>query len=243
MTNVFLLITSSYAPAQPHSISERPNVLIIECDQFRNDCLGINNNQVRTPNLDRLAANGMTFKNAFTPIPTCCPTRQTFLSGLWPEQHKGLWNYDITLPVATFESHTWTEDLRKSGYYLGYLGKWHVHPFKTPLDFGFNDYVPDLAYAQWRKAQQLPAVIPVKKDFLWMGGEDPAPLDKTHTHWLAQEAIAEMKKANGSGKPWHIRLDFVEPHLPCNPVKQFINLYNKDDMRSWPNFPDSFINK
>ncbi len=240
---VCMMIQAGDGVAQKISSSQKPNILVIQCDQFRYDCLGINNSQVKTPNLDKLAADGMVFTNAFTPIPTCCPTRQTFLSGLWPEQHKGLWNYDITLPVATFASPTFTEVMHRAGYNQSYIGKWHVHPTKTPLDFGFDHYVNEQQYNQWRKTEQLPAIVPINKNFVWLGGTDPAPLNTTHTHWLAQQAINQVQQYATAQKPWHMRLDFVEPHLPCNPVQQFINRYPLNSMKPWGNFPDSFKQK
>lgn len=238
-----LSFVTALANAQSAKIPEKPNILFIQCDQFRYDCQGKNNPMVKTPNLDQLTADGMFFTHAFTPIPTCCPTRQTFLSGLWPEQHKGLWNYDITLPVSLFDEHTWTEKMDNAGYNQSYLGKWHVHPTKTPLDFGFNEYVPDGQYDVWRKIQNLPSVIPAVKDFIWMGGTDPAPLEKTHTHWLAQKAIEQMKQFKRDGKAWHLRLEFVEPHLPSNPTAEFLNMYNAADIKPWANFSDAMVQK
>ncbi|MHB1177452.1 MAG: sulfatase-like hydrolase/transferase [Daejeonella sp.] len=238
-----LSFVTAFANAQSSEIPEKPNILFIQCDQFRYDCQGKTNAMVKTPNIDQLTDEGMFFTNAFTPIPTCCPTRQTFLSGLWPEQHKGLWNYDITLPVSLFDEHTWTEDMTNAGYNQGYLGKWHVHPTKTPLDFGFDNYVSDAQYNVWRNTQKLPAVIPVKKDFIWMGGTNPAPLEKTHTHWLAQQAIAQIRKFKKDGKPWHVRLELVEPHLPSTPTAEFLKMYNAADIKPWGNFPDAMVHK
>ncbi len=244
---IFFLVGFSFftsiANAQGFRTPEKPNILFIQCDQFRYDCQGRTNKIVKTPNLDRLTSEGMFFTNAFTPIPTCCPTRQTFLSGLWPEKHKGIWNYDIALPVSLFNEHTWTEDLNNAGYNLGYVGKWHVHPTKTPLDFGYKEYVPDEQYKIWRKTQNLPSLVLAKKDFMWLGGFDPAPLEKTHTHWLAQKAIAQMKKFKEEGKPWHVRLELVEPHLPCTPTSKFLQMYNTGDIKPWGSFPDAMSHK
>lgn len=223
--------------------TKQPNILFIQCDQFRYDCQGKLNSMVKTPNIDRLTNEGMVFTNAYTPIPTCCPTRQTLLSGKWPEQHRGLWNYDITLPVAFFDEYTWTDDMRKSGYHQAYAGKWHVHPTKTPLDFGFDKYVAETEYQLYRMGQNIPPTIPIMKEFTWMGGLDPAPLEKTHTHWLAQNAIDQIKKFKKEGKPFHMRLEFVEPHLPCNPTSQFLQMYNPANIKPWGNFPDAMENK
>ena len=65
----------------------KPNILFISCDQQRWDCLGFNNRYpVKTPNIDRLAAEGISFDNSYTPLPTCCPARQALLCGKRPER-------------------------------------------------------------------------------------------------------------------------------------------------------------
>ncbi|MCO5238440.1 MAG: sulfatase-like hydrolase/transferase [Chitinophagaceae bacterium] len=240
---IFFIWTPALIHAQNLEVQGKPNILYIGCDQFRYDCQGKVNAGVKTPNLDKLTADGMLFTRAFTPIPTCCPARQSLLSGKWPSQHKGLWNYDITLPVAFFEEHTWTADMRKAGYKQVYLGKWHVHPTKKPQDFGFDEYIADEKYADWRKSQRLPASIPAVEGNAWMGGRDMAPLEKTHTHWLANQAIAQLKKLKQAGNPWHLRIEFIEPHLPANPVAQFLDMYDPAAIKPWGNFPDRMKGK
>ena len=225
------------------SENERPNILLIHSDQHRYDCVAHNgNNIVQTPNIDQLARDGMRFTNAYTPIPTSCPARQCLLTGLWPEKHKGLWNYDITLPVTPFNEEVWTSELQKAGYKTGYVGKWHVHQTKTPLDFGFDDYVSDNDYRKYRNELNIAQEIALDSMF-WFGGIDPADLNESHTHYLAQKCIELIKKYEAEGMPWHIRLDHAEPHLPCFPVKQFLDMYKAEDIPAWKNFSDKFDNK
>jgi arylsulfatase A-like enzyme len=165
---------------------------------------------------------------------------------VWPAQHGGLWNYDITLPVTPFNEHTWSEDLQDDGYNMGYAGKWHVSAQKSPLDFGYDDYVSDGQYSSWRKRQNLPGPnsgIPTNPNNHWMGGTDPVPLKKTHTHWLAKKATGLINKYNKDDKPWHMVFSLREPHLPDNPVKKFIKLYDTAEIKPWGSFPDPFINK
>jgi len=223
--------------------NKRPNILLIHSDQHRYDCVTHNGNDiVKTPNIDKLASEGMRFTNAYTPIPTSCPARQSLLTGLWPEKHKGLWNYDITLPVTPFDEKVWPGELQKAGYKTGYVGKWHVHETKTPLDFGFDDYVSDNDYRKYRKELNIAKEIALDSMF-WFGGIDPADLNESHTHYLAQKCIELIKKYEAAGMPWHIRLDHVEPHLPCFPVKQFLDMYKAEDIPAWKNFGDKFDNK
>lgn len=230
----------------------RPNVLLIQSDQHRYDCLGSSGaRETYTPYLDRLAGEGVRFTHAFTPVPTCCPARQSLLCGLRPERHGGLWNYDITLPVRLFEENTWTEALATSGYNLGYVGKWHVHPVRTPLDYGFRDYVSLEDYSRWREAEGLPAYEPIDAEALgldavaarWFGGRDPAPLEAARTHWQVDRAIQLIESYQNAGQPWHVRLDFEEPHLPCYPTDRFSTMYSPEALDPWGSFGETFEHK
>ena len=83
-------------------MENRQNLLVIMVDQLRYDCLGFTGcPAASTPNLDRLAREGAWFDRAYTSLPSCCPARQSFLTGLRPEQLGAHWNFDITLPVAS----------------------------------------------------------------------------------------------------------------------------------------------
>ena len=224
--------------------ARQPNILFIEVDQHRYDCTEMTSDAVRTPHLDRLARQGTQFSNAYCPIPTSCPARQCLLSGLWPEQHHGLWNWDITLKAPEFDAPTWSEALAAQGRYkLGYVGKWHVHPEKTPLDYGFDDYIPEKGpYDEWRKSHQLPAFVNFH-DGPYFGGYDPVGKDSTKTHWLARQAIALIREYAESGQPWLVRLEFSEPHLPCFPAKEFFDRYDPDAIPAWANFSEDFTDK
>jgi arylsulfatase A-like enzyme len=246
--NKYLVITGIYIVTFPHSFAQgldlqKMNILYIQADQHRYDCVGFSKKcPVKTPNIDRLASEGSFFSNSFSCIPTSCPARQSLISGKWPEQHHGLWNYDITLPTTPFEGPTWTKELSTKNINMGYVGKWHVSQTKTPLDFGFNDYIPEGAYNTWRKQNKLPDYIWL--DSLWvMGGYDPVNKMQSRTHWLAQKVVDLIRKYNEEGKPWFIRFDTSDPHLPCYPVKEFLDQYKKESIPEWNNYKDPFINK
>ena len=139
------LLTASQTMEAQDNKPENVNILFIQADQHRYDCTGFSGKGlVKTPNIDKLASEGVIFTNSYSCIPTSCPARQSLISGKWPEQHKGLWNYDITLPVTPFNGPTWTEKLSEKDIKMGYVGKWHVSDRKSPKDFGFDDYVPEL---------------------------------------------------------------------------------------------------
>lgn len=227
---------------------ERPNVLMIVCDQLRYDCLGYTGSEfATTPNIDRLASEGIQFTRAYTAIPTSCPARQCLLSGAWPEQpsHEGLWNYDIALPVKLFDGDTWTEKLTEKGYDLGYVGKWHVHPTKTPLDFGFKDYISMIDYKKWVKDNGVKTgkTYYHQQENKMMGGYVDMNKNDNIVYWYKDQAVELIKKYQKDGKPWHLRLDYTEPHLPCFPLKTYFDKYKNIEIPQWGNFSDSLDNK
>ncbi|MGI5899521.1 MAG: sulfatase-like hydrolase/transferase [Christensenellales bacterium] len=228
-----------------------PNILLITSDQHRYDCIGYAGvYPVSTPHLDALAREGMAFSQAYTPIPTCCPARQALLSGKRPESTGGFWNYDQGLPGGVLEPEhaVWTNRLNDLGYNSAYLGKWHVHPEKTPIDFGYGAYVDDGLHKEFVLDKYGAEYLPSRPDQNgkgrgMLGAVDPLPLEDSHTHWLARRTMEMIDSFSDEKKPWHIRLDFVEPHLPCNPVKEFDQQFSAEDIPPWANLKDDFKNK
>lgn len=223
-------------------MSKQPNILFIFSDQHRADCVGYaNGRRAFTPNLDRLAREGMVFDNAFSPMPICCPARQALLTIRRPERFGALWNYDITLPIPSLQpsDYCWVKELKKEGYNTAYLGKWHVSPDYTPLDYGFDTYLSDSEYGEYFK-QHYPNF---KREFNWFGATDPIAKEHSHTHFLARKAIERIEELEKAGQPWHMRLDYLEPHPPYYVCEEFAKLYNPDDLEPWGSFCDEFENK
>ena len=113
--------------------SNRPNVLLVMCDQFRGDCLGIDGHpDVKTPYLDTLAADGVLFENAYSACPSCIPARAGLFTGKTPRHHGRVgyqdgidWNYD----------HMLAQEMRDGGYQTAVVGKMHVHPPRLGCGF------------------------------------------------------------------------------------------------------------
>ncbi len=110
----------------------RPNiVLIIADDVSAEDCSPYGNKGVKTPNLDRLAREGMRCDRAFLTCSSCSPSRCSLITGRYPHSTGAMKLHD-PLPV---EQVTFTEGLRQSGYYTAQAGKWHLGaPTKAKFD-------------------------------------------------------------------------------------------------------------
>ncbi len=138
---ISLLLCSAMAAA------ERPNVVLIMTDNHGAWTLGCYGNpDIRTPHIDRLAAEGTLFTRAFASNPVCSPTRATFLTALIPSQH-GVHSY-LTAgglqvgPEARSTLDEFTslpEILKNAGYASGLVGKWHLGDNLKPQE-GFDDY-------------------------------------------------------------------------------------------------------
>jgi arylsulfatase A-like enzyme len=222
---------------------DKPNILQIMSDQHRFDCLGVNRHPLlKTPNLDRLAAEGVNFTNAFTPCPMCVPARCSFLTGQWPSQHGVVFNFDgETFKRLAPGIPTVSAALSAAGYRTAQIGRWHVDPKKSPAEFGFDHFQGDWDYHAWRAEQGLPPLP--KMPACWAGERDPVEEKQSRLAWSADNAIEELEAAAAEDRPFFLRWHTVEPHLPCFPTEPYASMYNPADIEPWPGFGDPFENK
>ncbi len=126
-----LLVTATAAQASveaPSNVDKgtyeqsRPNILFILTDDQRFDDLGCMGNKIiQTPNIDKLAADGVIFNNAFVTTAICCSSRASILTGQHMRRHR---IYDFATPLSSEAmDNTYPVLLRKSGYRTGFLGK------------------------------------------------------------------------------------------------------------------------
>ena len=112
-------------------MTDCPNILLVISDQQRTDTLGfLGRTPCRTPNMDRLAREGVSFDRAICASPLCLPSRASLFTGQYPHQINMMRNSD-TIDV---EPHL-TDRLRQSGYHTAYAGKWHLEPDEQPKAF------------------------------------------------------------------------------------------------------------
>ena len=106
---------------------KRPNIIILMPDQMRADCIGASGNSfIKTPNIDKIAEEGILFENCFTVSPLCMPARASFISGLYPHNHK-IWENKGNLPP---DDETFFHHLKGADYYVAYIGKSHFYEHK-----------------------------------------------------------------------------------------------------------------
>jgi arylsulfatase A-like enzyme len=128
MTRREVLRSLTAAATAPVSGAAAPvNVLFLMADQFRDDALSCAGNPVvHTPNLDRLATEGVRFTDAVCAAPLCGPSRASLLTGQYAHGHGCYGNYEMDQPGMREDVRTWDERLAAHGYVVEYHGKWHV---------------------------------------------------------------------------------------------------------------------
>jgi arylsulfatase len=222
----------------PAATPTRPNILIILADDLGWSDLGCYGGEIRTPNLDALAAGGLRFTQFYTSA-RCCPSRASLLTGLYPHQTGvGLMTSDqgARFPGAgdsgnAFPGYrgainescvTIAQVLKPAGYRTAAVGKWHVGDRETPTKRGFDDfygYVGGYAVDSWepRMMVRLPAGKPART----YGPGEYFATDAITDHAL--DFMADMRK---SGAPWLLYVGYQVAHFPI--------ASRRDDMAGYP---------
>ena len=196
---VLLLVATIQVSAQDYS--KPPHIIFIMTDQQRADALGcMGNEAVISPNIDKLAEEGVMFENGYSATPSCTPARAGLLTGLSPWHH-GMLGYG---KIARKYKYEMPEMLREAGYYTFGIGKMHWFPQKAL--HGFNGTLVDESgrveqdgyisdYRDWFKLQ-APGEDPDKTGIGWNEHRSGVyQLDeKLHpTYWTGETAIELIK--------------------------------------------------
>jgi arylsulfatase A-like enzyme len=236
----------------------RPNILLITGDHMRHDALACNadpktphglGHAIRTPNLDRLAAGGVTFRNSFTPNPICVPARASITTGNYPHRctgrksNSGAIRPDQPRLAAHFAA---------AGYATFAVGKLHYVPYsppgQPPLLHGFqtaelceegrmihqfdplgerrgveayHDFVSDSGWKGYARAHGI-------------GNNDvrsaPSPLPEAlhEEAWVADRTLANLRahRRDRPAQPFLLWASFSKPHPPYDPPRPWDTLYD-----------------
>lgn len=134
----FLCFGSISRSSADEPVVTRPNIVFVLCDDLRADCLGVAGHpHLKTPHIDRLAREGVHFRNAFCTTSLCSPSRASILSGLYAHAHGVVNNFtEYPTELASFPRR-----LQAAGYETAYLGKWHMGEENDGKRPGFDYFV------------------------------------------------------------------------------------------------------
>jgi len=139
LISLALLVVSACVPCS--SLAVQPNFLVILSDDHTYRAIGYNNPAVKTPNLDRLATEGVRFDRAFVASPICAASRASLMSGVYPQQHGSVSLFRGGFLKSVIKDHqfaTLPAVLGKAGYHSALYGKSHLG-LGDPTTFGFTE--------------------------------------------------------------------------------------------------------
>jgi arylsulfatase len=215
--------------ALSHGADRRPNIVLIMSDDMGFSDIGCYGGEIQTPNLDRLAAQGVRFTQFYNNA-KCTTTRASLLSGMYPRNNGNA----IPLEIPTI-----AETMRANGYQTGMSGKWHLgsKPPQRPYDRGFEEYygLMDGAVNFFNPAQPDPEYKGGK--VRTFGHNDKLvtefPQDFYTTDAFAAHAIETIKRFARAEKPFFIHLAFNAPHYPLHAWPEDIARYRGQYRKGW----------
>ena len=213
----------------------RPNILFLMSDQHRWDFMGCTGHPlVRTPNLDRLAADGTLFDAAYSHWPVCVPSRMSMITGRYPHSHGAIGNaYALPQDQQTIGGY-----LKTFGYRTAAIGKMHF--VGDDQQHGFDYRVEKEDYAQQTDAEGKNSNIRARSGKPW--GISTQTQEQTYEHYIADKTIEWMEK-NADG-PFCLWCSFSAPHPPFVSPEEFYKLYEgKVKIPPQPPKPNPFLKK
>ncbi len=218
------------ASAAENSPPRKPNVVFLLADQWRAKATGYEGDpNVRTPHLDRLAQQGVNFRNAVSVCPVCTPYRAALMTGRFPTS-TGMFLNDAYLPESEL---CFAEIFREAGYDTAYIGKWHLD------GHGRSAFVAP----QRRQGWQFWKAAECDHDYLhshfYEGDSDQK------RYWEGYDAFAQTRAAQaylrqraGSNRPFVLMVSYGIPHFPHHTaLPEFKALYPPEKIQLPPNVP------
>ncbi|HET7559552.1 MAG TPA: sulfatase-like hydrolase/transferase [Limnochordia bacterium] len=220
----------------PARVARTPNVLVLMVDQMRADAMGCaGSTTVRTPELDELAARGVRFRNAYTPVPVCIAARHSLLTGLNCSVHG---RHALNVPDPEPQLATLPQLLGLAGYTTHAIGKMHFRPVRR--HFGFQrlqlmeeipDYRQDDEYLQYLQAHgygHVRWVHGVRSILYQLPQVSVLPEAHHGSTWVADRTIDFL--AQNRNRPFFCFSSWIAPHPPWNAPEPYASLYDPEAM-------------
>jgi len=252
---MFFITCQQKTESGQESEKQKPNILFIAVDDLRSELGCYGNEQIKTPNLDQLASDGVLFTNHFVQVPTCGASRYCLLTGMRPKTRAHLYNNIFENEVADKPEGSLPESfihhLRRNGYYTVGIGK--ISHSADGLVYGYNDAPSDkreLPYSwhelvfdssKWKSGWNA--------FFGYANGENRQSMNKQVKPYEAgnvgddgyvdgittQLALNKLRELKQNNKPFFMGLGFFKPHLPFNSPDTYWDLYTQDSIHISPN--------
>lgn len=251
----FLYSCFSVAIISCDQTKQQPNVLFISIDDLRTELGVYGNSVIQTPNIDRLASNGVAFANHFVQVPTCGASRYSLLTGMRPKTkaHLGnnIFHKEVSNQPEKERPESFIHHLKRNGYHTVGIGK--ISHSADGLLYGYEEEPSqqrELPHSwsellfdsgQWKTGWN--------SFFAYANGENRQSMKRQVKPYEAGEvnddgypdglttklAISKLMELKNQSKPFFLGVGFFKPHLPFNAPKKYWDLYDPETIPTSPN--------
>ena len=257
ISSVLVLVLVSFKSFKNHQVTKepqsRPNVIVILADDMGYSDLGCYGGEAQTPNLDKLAANGLRYTQFYN-MTRCCPSRAALLTGLYPHQTGMGWmtTDDYQLPGYRGNINkncvTMAEALKENGYATYMTGKWHLnfHPEKNkskenwPLQRGFEKYYGIILGA----ANYYDPGYLCRDNILITPQNDTEykPAQYYFTDAISDNSVKYIQDRDKQ-KPFFMYVAYTAPHWPLQAPEEVIQKYKGRFDKGWEKLREERLNR
>lgn len=232
-------------PSWAQEATSKMNVLFLMADDMRPElgCYGVQ--EVKTPNMDRLAASGVLFQNAYCNIPVSGASRASLLTGVYPHYPERFINFSAyaskdcpeAIPISGwFTSHGYhtVSDGKVFHHISDHADSWSEPPYRNHPN-GYDVYWAEYnKWELWMNSESGKTINPrtMRGPFCEIAEVPDSAYDDGK---LANRAIRDLKRLKNAGKPFFLACGFWKPHLPFNAPKKYWDLYKREDIPMAPN--------
>jgi len=219
----------------PLTAQAAPNVLFFAVDDLRPEFGAYGNTVVKAPNLDRLAANGLTLSRAFCQQAVCSPSRSSLLTGTRPDTTK-VYDLETHFRKALPDVVTLPQFFKENGYFVQGMGKLYHGSLDDPRSWSTPWTSPKTGHGAYGIPENNVGRTKQNRGPAFESSEVP---DNTfHDGALADMAIAALGDLAKKKEPFWLGVGFIRPHLPFVAPKKYWDLYDPAQIQLAPNpFP------
>ncbi len=202
----------------------QPNIILMFTDQQRHDTVGERSpDWLRTPHLDQMARNGITFRRAYSDCPICVPARSTVMTGRYAFSHGMMSNRSSSEVLG--HVGTLPDRMHQLGYQTLGVGKMHFEPYRARHGFDECQIAADYHAEMLKNGHALQPMRHGLGQCEMYPGMATVPEAQTYTSWTAEQCVDFIRNRRDTTRPFFLWCSFAKPHPPFDPPEPYYSMY------------------